>query len=128
MARHPYKRIYIQRQGFREHRIIAERALGHPLPVGAEVHHVDGNKKNNVNSNLVICENRKYHSLLHMRQRIVRVGGDPDVHRICSSCKRLLAMTSFNKNKAAYGDDGLCKQCKDCCVEYQRALRKKAKA
>jgi hypothetical protein len=27
----------------------------------------------------VICQDRAYHMLLHMRERIVRAGGDPNV-------------------------------------------------
>lgn len=49
-----------------EHLIIAERALGKSLPAGAEIHHLDGNKSNNQNNNLIICQNRKYHGLLHI--------------------------------------------------------------
>lgn len=51
----------------RTHRVIAERALGRPLPPGAEVHHVDGDKGNYSRGNLVICPNHAYHRLLHMR-------------------------------------------------------------
>ena len=51
------------------HRTIAEKALGKPLDSKHPVHHVDGDKTNNANSNLVICEDNAYHSLLHKRQR-----------------------------------------------------------
>ncbi len=52
-----------------ESRLIATLALGHRLPKGAEVHHVDGNHANNTPSNLVICQDHTYHVLLHRRQR-----------------------------------------------------------
>jgi hypothetical protein len=67
------------------HLVIAEHALGKPLPPSAEVHHVDGNPTNNAHSNLVICEDRLYHKLLHYRQKVRAHGGDPNIHRLCCS-------------------------------------------
>jgi hypothetical protein len=86
------------RNKVRQHILIAESAIGHYLPTGAEVHHVDFNPENNANSNLVICENHKYHRLLHARTRIARSGGDPNIHKFCSNCKELLFKTSFAKS------------------------------
>lgn len=77
------------------HVVIAEAALGRPLPSGAQVHHVDGNKFNNANSNLVICQNQKYHRLLHVRQRVLMAGGDPNTQRICTTCQRLVLIVDL---------------------------------
>ena len=44
----------------------AERALGKPLPAGTVIHH--HNYKGN-DSQLVICQDRAYHRLLHARMR-----------------------------------------------------------
>ena len=52
-----------------EHRAVVERILGKSLPVGAEIHHVDGNGQNNCPTNLVVCPNHSYHLLLHARQQ-----------------------------------------------------------
>lgn len=52
-----------------QHTLVVEKALGKSLPDGAVVHHIDGNGLNNKNSNLVICQDRAYHNLLHARQR-----------------------------------------------------------
>ena len=51
------------------YRQIAERALGKPLPAGAEVHHLNGDPSDNRPGNLVICQDAEYHDLLHRRMR-----------------------------------------------------------
>lgn len=71
--------------GAYEHRLLAEKALGRPLPPGAEVHHVEGKK--NVRGNLVVCQDRAYHFLLHARTRAYRACGNPE-YRMCCYCKQ----------------------------------------
>ena len=76
------------RQGYvLEHILIAERAIGRLLPVGVEVHHVNERRADNRNANLVICENRDYHRLLHARKRAYEACGDPDARK-CKYCKQ----------------------------------------
>jgi predicted nucleic acid-binding Zn ribbon protein len=59
-----------QRTRYRyEHIVVAETALGKPLPVGAVVHHVNGDMHDNRPANLLICQDRSYHSKLHARDR-----------------------------------------------------------
>jgi len=70
-----------------EHIVIAEKALGKSLPQKVDIHHVDGNRANNTNSNLVVCENRAYHALLHRRTRALQVCGNPN-WRKCLYCKK----------------------------------------
>lgn len=52
-----------------EHIDIAEKALGHPLPKDAVVHHVNLIPHDNRPENLVICPGREYHNLIHMCMR-----------------------------------------------------------
>jgi hypothetical protein len=96
-----------------EHVIIAERALGRYLPDGVEIHHVDENPRNNTPGNLVICQSKAYHKLLHVRMRVLRAGGDPNTQRICSTCKRLRTFSEFNRRTSNVGT-GLQSACRDC--------------
>lgn len=69
------------------HVLIAERALGKPLPAGAVVHHADENPSNNAPTNLVICPSQAYHVMLHKRMRAMNACGNPN-WVICPRCKR----------------------------------------
>lgn len=102
-----------------QHVRIAESVLGKRLPVGAEVHHVNGNGRDNRNQNLVICQDRRYHKLLHMRQRIRDAGGNPNTDRVCSRCESVKPSGEFGK-----GNRGWCLQ---CGREYSRLYSQKEK-
>jgi ribosomal protein L24E len=69
-----------------EHVLVASRVLGKQLPPGAEVHHVNGDKTDNRTANLVICESKGYHRMLHERAEALRVYGNPN-WRKCTFCK-----------------------------------------
>jgi hypothetical protein len=71
---------------------------------------MDGNKQNNINSNLVICQDAKYHKLLHVRARVLRAGGNPNSQRICPTCKELGPIT---KRSLAVSDN----RCRKCANE-----------
>lgn len=80
---------YVYTRGYghqREHTRVAELALGHKLPKGAEIHHVNEIRWDNRPSNLVICENRRYHQLLHLRAEALKATGDPSKRR-CVYCR-----------------------------------------
>ena len=70
-----------------EHIRIAENALGHPLPFGAQIHHFNENPADNRPPNLVVCPTDAYHKLLHRRQKARNACGHPD-WRSCCYCQQ----------------------------------------
>ena len=57
---------YFYRNGKPLHRIIAERVLGRPMKETERIHHVNMDKKDNRNGNLLICD-QSYHQWIHQR-------------------------------------------------------------
>ena len=68
------------------HVMLAQHALGKPLPAQAVVHHADGNPSNNAHENLVICPDAAYHALIHKRTRAYNASGHAD-YGYCPHCK-----------------------------------------
>jgi hypothetical protein len=67
-----------------EHILIAEKALGGPLPPRAVIHHY-GEKTEN--TKIVICPDQEYHCLLHVREKALKETGHAD-WRKCKICKK----------------------------------------
>ena len=105
-----------------DHVIVAEAVLGKYLPDGAQIHHVDGVKTNNAHSNLVICQDAAYHSLLHVRQRVLQAGGDPNAEKICATCQRVKPLNQFNKAKSnkSFGLQQACRSCSSRSLRVRR--------
>lgn len=93
----------------------AERALGHPLPLGAQIHHPDGDR-GNPNARLVICQDQKFHGLLHKRARIKKMGGNPNTDAYCSVCRQIKPLAAFTRN-------GKISRCRECVSRLNREYR-----
>lgn len=66
-----------------EHVVIIENVLGKALIKGVVTHHVDGNRSNNKNNNLVVCESHAYHKLIHNRKTAIENTGNPRSRKCC---------------------------------------------
>jgi hypothetical protein len=105
---HGPTKTYRQSAVGRLHRLRAEAALGKPLPEGAEVHHADGSRSDS--APLVICQDHAYHSLLHARMKIIKMGGNPDTDRFCGACKTIKAASLFYLRRN--GSANICRPCR----------------
>lgn len=110
---------YKTKGGAYEHRLAVEEVLGRKLAGTERVHHVDRNKANNCNSNLVVCPDEKYHKLLHARQRIIDLGGHPDTHSYCSYHCALHETSQFSTRTGTW--NGLHNTCRNATNEYRKA-------
>lgn len=95
---HGYVAVASSGKKRQEHRIIAERAIGKQLPIGTEVHHVNGDRADNRGENLVVCPDRAYHKLLHVRQEALNACLNPRFRK-CPFCKTYSDPDLMSKSK-----------------------------
>jgi hypothetical protein len=106
-----------------EHILIIEHVLGKGLELPHEVHHLDNDAANNENRNLCICEDHKYHMLLHVRSRVVKAGGIPGIHKICPRCRTVKLLTDFYTSLDR--SDKVTSTCKQCILRDRKASMEK---
>jgi hypothetical protein len=69
-----------------EHILIVESVLGKEFKHPNRIHHINGDRSDNRKENLVVCENERYHQLLHTRTRALKESGSVN-NRKCKFCK-----------------------------------------
>ena len=69
------------------YRLLVEKIIGKSLPIKAEIHHLNGKRYDNKNQNLIVCENRSYHMVLHYREKAFKTCGHAH-WRKCKHCQK----------------------------------------
>ena len=96
---------------------VVEKAIKKKLPQKAEIHHFP-NKRNF--TNIVICENRLYHHLLHIRYRALKLCGN--VHyRKCVYCKE------YDDPKNLYISEPTRNHHSECANRYNKSILQRGK-
>lgn len=101
------------------HKIVAENMIGKPLEKGNIVHHIDGDRLNNLPWNLMICRDRKLHNNIHRMQRAYKATGDPS-KRQCDRCGVYGDPENMKYNNQSY----IHRECRDFRYKYWSFIRK----
>lgn len=88
---------------------------------GKVIHHIDGNRQNNMPENLMLVGNDKEHQYEHAKARLKAMGQDIATHKYCPKCKEVKTRDFFGSAKGTY--DGLYGFCKQCACDYQKSIR-----
>lgn len=100
----------------REHIVLAEKALGKPLPDKAQIHHL-GDPRDN--SKIIICENQEYHFLIHVREEAKKACGHPDWRR-CKFCQKYDDVKNLHITKCRGSKGGWNVHHQACESEYNK--------
>jgi len=107
----------------REHIALAEKALGKPIPDGAQVHHLTHISDN---SSIVLCQDQKYHFLLHMRERAYKECGNPS-WRKCKFCQKYDAPENLHMKQIKNYGWNIHHQSCEAEYEKKRTVKRAAK-
>jgi hypothetical protein len=95
VARSGYRITYREGKWGYEHRLVAEEMLGRPLAKDEVVHHVDGNRSNNAQENLVVMKRGEHDKIKEKTKQYFHTGPD------CEEAARVLRSHAWSISKIA---------------------------
>ena len=121
-----YRYIYIpmhpncECKGYvREHVLVMEQILGRYLLIGECVHHIDGNKLNNIPENLELFNSLSSHIKHHENLKALESCGNSS-YRKCKYCQQYDDLNNMKPNGRSYYH-------KYCAMLYKRKYRSRIK-
>lgn len=116
-----YRLVTVRGRRIREHRVVMENVMGRPLLPTEIVHHIDGNKLNNVPANLALTT-RALHPKEHATFR-------SETHKECSLCHVVTPRAAFHRNALAdpaNQRDPHGSRCRECDLREQNRRARRA--
>lgn len=81
--------------------LVVEEILGHRLPKGAIVHHVNEDESDDRNENLVVCQDQGLHNIIHGRTNALKACGNAR-WKPCKFCHEYSAPILLVKNGTSH--------------------------
>ena len=88
-----YKIVYDNGKRRVEHRVVAEKVLGRSLKKDEVVHHIDGNRANNSEDNLIVMKRAEHDKIKDETRAYFHTGKD------CEDAAKLLHSLGWSKSK-----------------------------
>jgi hypothetical protein len=96
----------------KEHLLVLEKAFGRPILKTEVIHHIDGNRQNNLVGNLILFKTNSMHVGFHNRLKAFNESGNYEWRKcvICNQYDDSMVMVKQNKNLVH----------RECKNKYQR--------